>query len=223
MSTRKHIQAIHISFPVAVELTNDDMRMIDNIAGEICDRYQAAHPGRVCWPAGCGDKIISMPMTAQDDEDGVPIVFDGTTFQIDCCEREDFDWPCSKCEYTQGDHVGCITDPPAGDCVFEPKENSSARPKSRGLVAMHVYESAVRGRREMRQALKEARANSIDAEQVRDLVLAAREAVHTLRIYHGLQLPKEVEPSVWAAYQKSPEMQRINAALAWFSHIKEEA
>jgi len=157
-------RAIHVSFVQPVTLTQDHMRLLDSIIGEICDDYERAHPGRTCWPAGFGDRIVSMPMTAQDDADGVPIVFDETTYAIDCAEREDYDWPCAKCEHKQGDHGHCIIDPPAGDCAFEPKAAPPSPPKPRGLVPMHVYLSAVNGRSEMRKALKETRTALQSAE-----------------------------------------------------------
>ena len=58
---------VEITFSVKVELTQDDMRQFDAIAGEICDRYKAAHPGRVMWPAGVGSKILYMPMTREEE------------------------------------------------------------------------------------------------------------------------------------------------------------
>lgn len=43
---------------------------------------------------------------------------------------------------------------------------------------------------------------------------ALTRAVRTIRLFHGLGLPKGSEPAVWAAYQASPEMKEINAALS---------
>lgn len=114
------IRHIEISFPAEVELTDDDQRAFMALASAMCRRYKAAHPGRVMWPAGIGQRIVSMPITAEDDDNGVPMVFDEETFSIDCSEREDYKWPCAKCGISQGDHKTCILDPKAGDCDFEP-------------------------------------------------------------------------------------------------------
>jgi len=155
---------IEISFPVKVELTQDDMRQLDAITGEICDRYEVAHPGRVMWAAGVGSKILYMPMTRDEELAGKHMEFDDAVFAIDCSEREDFKWPCAKCEFTQGDHQDCILDPPAGNCEFEPKSQEPRPIQERGLVPMHVYLSAVDGRQKMRAALREARAKVKELE-----------------------------------------------------------
>lgn len=120
------IRRIEINFPHPVELTNDQQRRLDAIAGEMCKTYEALHPGRVMWPFGCGFKITYMPMT-REDEEARGIEFDDDTFEISCSEREDYKWPCAKCGIEQGDHKGCIADPPAGDCEFEPKIGETAQ------------------------------------------------------------------------------------------------
>lgn len=43
---------------------------------------------------------------------------------------------------------------------------------------------------------------------------ALETAKQTIRTWHGMGLPDVVEPEAWALYQASPEMQKINAALA---------
>ena len=48
------MRRIEINFPTPVELTNDDQRVLDAVATEICRRWERAHPGRVMWPAGFG-------------------------------------------------------------------------------------------------------------------------------------------------------------------------
>lgn len=149
------IVQIEIAFPTPVAITEDDMRMLDSIAGEICERYERAHPGRVMWPAGHGQKITKSLFRVGDDE---PIPFDPSVYAIDCAEREDYDWPCAKCGITQGEHEGLILEPKAGACKFEPAPPKEQPRRPRGLVPMHVYLAAVNGRREMRQALKEVRA-----------------------------------------------------------------
>lgn len=116
----KGIRCIQISFPEPVEITDEEARVLNEIALRACKRYEKAHPDRVMWPAGVG----SMPLniwTASDDE---PIEFDDATFVIDCSERERYEWPCAKCGHEQGDHQGLILDPPAGDCVYEPMKRA---------------------------------------------------------------------------------------------------
>lgn len=39
-------------------------------------------------------------------------------------------------------------------------------------------------------------------------------AVATIRIWHGHDLPPELELEAWKLYQSSPEMKKINAAIA---------
>jgi len=165
---KSEIVRIEINFPVAVEVCQDDFRILDDIAGEICDRYVVAHPDRVMWPAGMGSKMTVHPLMLSDDE---PIPFDDSVFSIDCAERENYDWLCEKCGIKQGDHGHCIIDPPAGDCEFSPLAAPKAEIKPRGIVPMHVYLSAVKGRSEMRAGLREARAKIKELEAA--LALAA--------------------------------------------------
>lgn len=113
------IRRIEINFPEPVVLTENIQRRLDAIAAELCRAYEAMNPGRVMWPFGQGFKITYMPMTREDEETR-GIEFDDDTFEIQCSEREDYKWPCAKCGHEQGDHKGCIIDPPAGDCDFEP-------------------------------------------------------------------------------------------------------
>lgn len=119
------IRRIEINFPHPVELTNRHQQMLDAIAGDLCKAWEKQHPGRVMWPFDYGFKITFMPMT-REDEEARGIEFDDDTFEISCSEREDYKWPCAKCGFEQGDHKGCITDPPAGDCGFEPKIKEAA-------------------------------------------------------------------------------------------------
>lgn len=112
------VMNIEIDFDEAVELTEDDQKALVEIAGRISDRYKKANPGRTMWPFGIGTKIKSNLFMLDDDD---PIEYDEDTFHIDCHEREDFKWPCAKCEHEQGNHKGLILDPPAGDCDYEPK------------------------------------------------------------------------------------------------------
>ncbi len=116
------IRRIEINFPEPVELTNDQQNRLDAIAGEMCKAYGQMHPGRVMWPFGCGFKITYMPMTREEEQAGKHIEFDPDTFEIECSEREDYKWLCTKCGHEQGDHRTSSTDTkaPAGDCDFEP-------------------------------------------------------------------------------------------------------
>jgi hypothetical protein len=125
---------IEITFPVPVELTNDDQRVIDAITAEICRRYERCHPGRVMWPAGVGSKITYMPMTKAEEDAGRHMEFDNKVFAIDVAERADWSWPCAKCGKEQGDHQDHIVDPPAGDCEFEPVKKDIGPEPDRGVV-----------------------------------------------------------------------------------------
>lgn len=114
------VRRIELNFPEPVELTQQHQRRLDEIAGELCKTWQEAHPGRVMWPFGVGFKITFMPLTREQEETR-GIEFDDDTFEIECTERADYKWPCAKCRFEQGDHKDHITEPPAGDCEFEPK------------------------------------------------------------------------------------------------------
>ena len=168
----KDMRKLEITFPEPIELTNDDQRVLDAVATEICRRYERAHPGRVMWPAGVGFKVLYMPMTKAEEAAGRHMEFADDTFAIDCCEREDYSWPCAKCGIEQGDHKTCITDPKAGECDFEPAKKDLGPEPERGLVPMHVYLSAVKGRRDMRQALRDARQRIKDLEAVKSSTAA---------------------------------------------------
>jgi hypothetical protein len=84
------IRAIEIGFAEPVELTQKDQEALVEIAGKMCERYERANPERVMWPAGVGQKMLTNPFMASDDE---PLAFDETVFQIDCAERESYDDP----------------------------------------------------------------------------------------------------------------------------------
>lgn len=159
---------IEISFPSPVDVNNDDIRIIDAITTEICRRYERTHPGRVMWPSGVGAKITYIPMTRADELAGRHMEFDRNTFSIACAEREDYDWPCAKCGIEQGEHKSCIIGAKAGDCDFEPAKKDLAPEPVTGLVPMRVYLSAVKGRQDMRQALREAREKIKALEQSKE-------------------------------------------------------
>lgn len=115
------ISAIEISFPVPIELTNEDQHMLVAAINNICNSYNANHPDRVMWPFGIGFKMTFMPMTAEEEKQR-GMEFDENTFQIECAERENYDCLCTKCGLVQGDHKHCITLPPAGECEFSSKQ-----------------------------------------------------------------------------------------------------
>lgn len=114
------IRSIMITFPEEVEVGDGQFQRLGDIASEICDAYTAMHPGRLMWTAGFGYAITRVPMTAEEEKE-YGIQFADDALHIECAERADYDWPCAKCAYTQGDHKGCIVDPPAGACDFRPK------------------------------------------------------------------------------------------------------
>lgn len=167
---------IEISFPLSVEVTDDDFRVLHAITEEICHRYERSHPGRIMWPFGSGSKIIYMPMTREEELAGKHMEFDDSTYAIDVSEREDYSWPCAKCGLEQGDHKDCILEPKAGECEFSPAAKELAPEAEHGLVPMRVYLSAVDGRQKMRSALKSERAKSaaLEAENLEMNKMIAR-------------------------------------------------
>lgn len=114
------IRTLVIQFPDDVPLDPDDQRTLVQLADRMCDRWEQDHPGEVMWASEIGFAITSMPMTKEDEEAGVPLTFDEQTFEVGCFARADYHWPCKKCGQEQGDHKDHITQPPAGDCDFEP-------------------------------------------------------------------------------------------------------
>lgn len=52
-----------------------------------------------------------------------------------------------------------------------------------------------------------------DVVRASDLATALRQAVRTIRTWHGMGMGKH-EAQAWALYQASPEMQAINAVIA---------
>jgi hypothetical protein len=121
---------IEINFPKKVYVADSKFQSLVEIVTAICNEYESKNPGRVMWAAGMGSKITYMPMTREEELAGKHMEFADDTLAIDCCEREDYDWPCKKCAHTQGDHKECITDPPAGNCDFEPADSKPSRKKA---------------------------------------------------------------------------------------------
>lgn len=111
---------IMVTFPVGVELSREEEVALHDLVSAICKRYVASHPGRVMWPAGWGGYCTSMPITAEDEANGVPLEFDMEVLHAEVAEREDYRWPCAKCGIEQGEHKHTILSPRAGACDFEP-------------------------------------------------------------------------------------------------------
>ena len=112
------IRSIEITFPAPVDLRDDEMQSLVDLAGILCRRYERLHPGRVMWPFGVGCKPTFIPMTREQEKER-GIEFDEDVFHIECSEREDYSAKCTKCGMEQGDHKHCITSPAAGECEFE--------------------------------------------------------------------------------------------------------
>ena len=108
--------SIQVDFPCEVGITDERFKALIEAVDAICKDYEAAHIGRVMWPAGMGSLMKVNPMMLSDDE---PIPFDDSVLSISCAERADYDCICTKCGKPQGDHKDHIMNPPAGDCNFE--------------------------------------------------------------------------------------------------------
>ena len=89
---REDTVSISVSFPVPVNLTREHQVRLVELIDEICDGYEARHPDRTMWAAGIGGAVVSMPITKEDEENGVPLEFDMSVFSIDCCERENYEY-----------------------------------------------------------------------------------------------------------------------------------
>lgn len=129
---REDTRTIEIYFPRGVNVSDTNFHAIVETVGKICDEYVGHHPGRVMWPAGMGSKITYMPMTREEELAGKHVEFDPNVLSIECCEREDYEWKCKKCGMEQGNHKGCIVDPPAGDCDFEPADTKHGKENTNG-------------------------------------------------------------------------------------------
>lgn len=124
------VRVIELTFAAPVELTDQDMRDLQDCASYLCKRYERANPGRVMWPFGIGSRITYMPMTKEEEDAGLTTQFDDDVFSIECSERADYKWKCAKCGLPQGDHKDHILNPLAGSCDFEPAIASN--PEGRG-------------------------------------------------------------------------------------------
>lgn len=79
------IHKLEISFPVEVEVENQDLILLARAAKRICARYEGSNPTRVMWPFGQGAKMLANPLMLSDDE---PIPFDDSVYNIEVAERE---------------------------------------------------------------------------------------------------------------------------------------
>ena len=95
---REDTVSISVSFPVPVHLSREHQGRLIDLIDEICRAYEKRHPDRTMWAAGMGGAITSMPITKEDEENGVPLEFDMSVFAIECCERENYDHPANSSE-----------------------------------------------------------------------------------------------------------------------------
>lgn len=82
---RENTVSIEVSFGAPVHLSGDHQRRLVDLLGEICDEYERNNPGRVMWPAGIGQKMLTNPFMVDDDH---PMEFDESAFAVECFERE---------------------------------------------------------------------------------------------------------------------------------------
>lgn len=115
---KEEILRIEINFPVKVAFPDKYFQKLVDLVNDLCKEWEEHHPGRVMWPAGMGSKITRMPMTQEDDKNGVGMEFSDDTIEIECAERADYKTKCAKCGLEQGDHKDHILEPPAGNCEF---------------------------------------------------------------------------------------------------------
>jgi hypothetical protein len=94
--------AIEIDFGAPVNISRAHQRRLFSLVDAICDGYEARHPDRTMWAAGFGGKIVSMPITREDEEAGVPLDFDMSILHIECCERENYDHPAHQVDADSG-------------------------------------------------------------------------------------------------------------------------
>ncbi len=82
-------RGIEINFEVPVNLSEDHQRRLVALIDEICDAYEVKHPDRTMWPFCIGQKMLTNPFMVDEDH---PMQFDEGLFQIDCAERENYDY-----------------------------------------------------------------------------------------------------------------------------------
>ena len=86
---REDTRGIEISFAAPVHLSRDQTRRLVELIDEICREYEKHHPDRVMWPFGMGQKMLTNPFMVDDEH---PMEFDEGVFEIECAERENYDY-----------------------------------------------------------------------------------------------------------------------------------
>ena len=76
------VKKIEICFPCEVELPDGWEYTLDAMVRMVCEKYQAANPDMVMWPAGYGSKPI---FNGSSNEPW----FDDNVYQIEVMVRED--------------------------------------------------------------------------------------------------------------------------------------
>lgn len=84
-------EVIEITFPIPVDLSVSQMRLLDAVVHDICDHN--CPEGHAMWPSGCGSKPTYMAMTKEEEEGreeaGLPpIEFDDSIYSISCSIKE---------------------------------------------------------------------------------------------------------------------------------------
>ena len=78
-----NIQNIEITFPVRVNITSAEQKLLNRIVRSICLRYERLNPEKVLWACGSG----SMPIIEKGDISG----FDDSVYSIICSTRERYE------------------------------------------------------------------------------------------------------------------------------------
>jgi hypothetical protein len=79
------ITGIEISFPVPIRLSQRNQIDLVNLVDCICRRN--CPRDKVMWPGGIGSKIISFPITQEQEDAGEHLEFDDSVFTISCSMR----------------------------------------------------------------------------------------------------------------------------------------
>ena len=125
MSDAPMTSAIQVTFPVPVELSREHERALHDLLSDICKSYEAARPDRTMWVMGWGGLCTSMPITAEDEREGVPLSFDMSVLHAEISERENYKWPCHLCGGDAPSHWAAG----ARDHEYEPKPVAPPTPE----------------------------------------------------------------------------------------------
>lgn len=136
---------IEIDFPLAVEFPPGFENKLIELISSVTRYYEREHPDRVMWAAGMGDR----PSGMWSDN----LTFDSTIYSIEVAERENFEWPCKKCGYSQGNHEHLLLGAPAGTCAYLPADKPylNWRGFYSRMLTPTTYRSKVRRRARMRR------------------------------------------------------------------------